>query len=440
LNSFYPTRRAVFAVILGIPLSLATALAGPGLWTAGLAWSALIVALVAVDLALGLWGRRLSVDAAVPQMLGVGHSGDASFALTFRRTAPSQAEVELEGNDRLAITPRRHLLTPELNRISAAFILNPLRRGEGRLERLWLRWTGPMGLAWIQRVHALSRTVPIIPDVESVRDEAVRLFERNNDSGLQLRLDRGRGSEFHALREFQPGLDPRQMDWKTSARHNKLIVKEFRVEQNQHIVAVLDTGRLMSEPLAGQPRLDRALHAILLLAFVGLKLGDRFRLFAFDSRPRLRSGSVSGVRAFPALQRLAAKLDYSVEETNFTLGLTQLAGDIEHRSVIILFSDFSDTTSAELMLENVAQLLKRHIVLFVVFRDEELESMRRAEPESARDASCSVIADMLLKERDLVMARLRQLGVEIVDVPVDRLAAGVISAYLSFKQRIGAQP
>ena len=118
-----------------------------------------------------------------------------------------------------------------------------------------------MGLAWIQHAHPLSRTVPVIPDVESVREEAVRLFERNNDNGLQVRLDRGRGSEFHALRDFQPGLDPRQIDWKHSARHNKLIVKEFRVEQNQHIVAVLDTGRLMSEPLAGQPRLDRALHA-----------------------------------------------------------------------------------------------------------------------------------------------------------------------------------
>ncbi len=439
MKSFYPSRKAVLAVTLGIPLSLAAALAAPGLWTAGLAWSLVAVVLVMVDLGLGLWGRTLSVDASLPEVLGVGRKGDASFALSFLRTPPSQAEVELEANDRLAITPRRHVLQREANRICASFTLTPLRRGEGRVENLWLRWTGPLGLAWIQHVHALARAVPVIPDVESVREEAVRLFERNNESGLQVRLDRGQGSEFHALREFQPGLDPRQMDWKTSARHNKPIVKEFRIEQNQHIVAVLDTGRLMSEPLAGQPRLDRALHAILLLAFVGLKLGDRFRLFAFDSRPRLRSGSVAGVRAFPALQRLAAQLDYSTEETNFTLGLTQLAGDIEHRSVIILFSDFSDTTSAELMLENVAQLLKRHIVLFVVFRDEELESMRQAEPQSARDASCSVIADMLLKERDLVMARLRQLGVEIVDAPADRLATGVISAYLALKQRMGNQ-
>ena len=439
MKSFYPTRRAVFAVTLGIPLSLVAALAAPRLWTAGLAWSVFAMALVAVDLGLGLWGRKLAVEAQVPDMLGVGRSGGADFLLSFRN-APARAEAELEGNERLVISPRRRLLASEANRMAAAFTLKPLRRGEGRLERLWLRWTGPLGLAWIQHVHPLARSVPVIPDVESVREEAVRLFERNNDSGLQVRLDRGQGSEFHALREFQPGLDPSRMDWKTSARHNKLIVKEFRVEQNQHIVAVLDTGRLMSEPLAGQPRLDRALQAILLLAFVGLKLGDRFRLFAFDSRLRLRSGSVSGVRAFPALQRLAAQLDYSTEETNFTLGLTQLAGDIEHRSVIILFSDFSDTTSAELMLENVAQLLKRHIVLFVVFRDEELESLRRAEPESARDASSAVIADMLLKERDLVMARLRQLGVEIVDAPVDRMGAGVISAYLALKQRMGGQP
>jgi uncharacterized protein (DUF58 family) len=105
-----------------------------------------------------------------------------------------------------------------------------------------------------------------------------------------------------------------------------------------------------------------------------------------------------------------------------------------------LFSDFSDTTSAELMLENVSHLLKRHTVLFVVFRDEELEGMRRAEPKTPRDASCAVIADLLLKEREIVMARLRQLGVEVVDTPADRLNAGVISAYLALKQRIRLQP
>jgi len=440
LTSVYPSRRAVFAVTLGIPLSLAAALAAPGLWAAGLGWSLLAMLLMALDWALGASPRRLAVEADLPDTLGVGRAGAASFSLAFAGRAPAGMELELDGNERLAIFPGRHTLATQNERMSAVFQLTPLRRGEGRLETLWLRWTGPLGLTWIQHAHALARAVPVVPDVESVREEALRLFQRDNSTGLQLQLERGSGSEFHALRDFQLGHDPRQIDWKQSARHNSLIVKEFRVEQNQHIVAALDTGRLMSEPLQGQPRLDRALHAILLLAFVGLKLGDRVGLYAFDSRPRLRSGVVAGVRAFPALQRLAATLDYSDQETNFTLGLTQLAGDLEHRSVIVLFSDFSDTTSAELMLENVAQLLKRHTVLFVVFRDEELESMRRAEPQNPRDASCAVIADLLLKEREVVMARLRQLGVEVVDTPVERLNAGLIGAYLALKQRIRLQP
>ena len=85
---------------------------------------------------------------------------------------------------------------------------------------------------------------------------------------------------------------------------------------------------MMSEPLAGQSRLDRALNAALLLAFVSLKLGDKAGVFAFDSKPRIASGVVSGVRGFNALQHVAAGIDYSMEETNFTLGLSTLAGQL----------------------------------------------------------------------------------------------------------------
>ena len=112
-----------------------------------------------------------------------------------------------------------------------------------------------------------------------------------------------------------------------------------------------------------------------------------------------------------------------------------LAGDIQRRSVIILFSDFSDTTSAELMLENIAQLLKRHIVLFVVFRDEELESLVRAEPRTPDDVSRAVISSTLLREREVVIGRLRRLGVQVLDAPVERLGPELLNAYLELKRR-----
>ena len=53
LSRFYPSRRAVIVAALGIPLSLLAALAAPGVWAAGLLWSALAVLMVGVDIAIG---------------------------------------------------------------------------------------------------------------------------------------------------------------------------------------------------------------------------------------------------------------------------------------------------------------------------------------------------------------------------------------------------
>src|SRR6185312_3335757 len=120
--------------------------------------------------------------------------------------------------------------------------------------------------------------------------EAIRLFARDAMFGLKAQLETGDGSEFHALRELVTGMDRRTIDWKQSARHMKLLAKEFRTERNHPVIFAIDTGRLMCEPLQGAPRLDRAINASLLMAFVSLKLGDRVGLFGFDIRPTLFSG------------------------------------------------------------------------------------------------------------------------------------------------------
>ena len=144
---------------------------------------------------------------------------------------------------------------------------------------------------------------------------------------------------------------------------------------------------------------------------------------------------MSGARAFPLLQNLAARIDYSTEETNYTLGLTQLAGELERRSLVVVFTDFADSTSAELMIENIERLLRRHMVLFVAFRDEELESMADKEPFEPEDISRAVIADALLREREVVISRLRRMGVEIVDAPMERAGISLLNAYLELKRR-----
>lgn len=431
----YPTRRAVLLAALGLPISLVAAALVPQLWLAGVAWVVFIGGVLLLDLFVAL-RPQLSITPALPNTIGMGQEREVSFAVAFDGVgSPRNAEVTLDTSPLLKAQPLRKSIAIADGKAIAQFILQPLRRGEGRLQKLWVRWSGPLGMSWVQRTEEIARTVPIVPNVQTVKDEAMRLFRRDAPVGLRLQLHNGDGgSEFYALRDFQSGMDRRTMDWKQSARHGMLLAKEFQAEQNQHIVVALDTGRLMSAPLGGQPRLDRALHAMLLLAYVGLKLGDRIGLFAFDERPKLRSGTVAGAAAFPLLQRLAAQLDYSTAETNFTLGLSQLSGDLEHRSIVVIFTDFSDATSAELMLENVGRLLRRHLVLFVIFRDEELEAMADREPQTPEDVSRAVIADAMLRERDVVIERLRRLGVQIVDAPVNEISTNLLKTYFAVKR------
>ncbi|MGZ8998094.1 MAG: DUF58 domain-containing protein, partial [Allosphingosinicella sp.] len=93
------------------------------------------------------------------------------------------------------------------------------------------------------------------------------------------------------------------------------------------------------------------------------------------------------------------------------------------------------TISAELMLGAVGTLLKRHLVLFVVLRDEELEQFTGAEPTSADDVSRAVTSASLLRERRLVLTRLRHLGVHVIEAAAGEAGPALVNAYLDLKRR-----
>ena len=420
---------------VGAAPALATALAAPGLWTAAAAWIVLALGLMLADALLAAPPRRLELALAAPRVAGVGRPETARLTAAFAKDGPREIELAVGVNDRLAAVPDRQIVRTHEGRAEADVRLDPLRRGEGRIEGIWARWRGPLGLVWLQRQQTAAPPVTITPDIASVKEQALRLFARDAPLGAKPLTDAGEGSDFHALKEFQTGMDLGDIDWKQSARHGKLIGREYRTERNHHVILALDTGRLMSAPAAGLPRIDRAINAALLLAFVSLRMGDRVGVFAFDSRPRLASGLASSPAAFPLLQRLCSQVDYSSEETNYTLGLTALAGRLDRRAMVVVFTDFADATSAELMIENVARLMRTHVVMFVVFRDAELEALVARAPETPEDVSRAVIAERLQKQREGVVARLRRLGAQIVDAPPDGLGTALLNGYLDVKRR-----
>ena len=143
---------------------------------------------------------------------------------------------------------------------------------------------------------------------------------------------------------------------------------------------------------------------------------------------------VTAPHQFRRLQEAAAALDYHAEDANFTLAMATLATRLQRRSLIVVFADFTDPTGAELMIEMCARLVERHRVLFVVMRDEDLDRLASADIAGPGDVARAVVAQGLIRQRALVLTRLRQAGIRVVEAPWATIGTRLLETYLAIKR------
>lgn len=429
-----PTRRAAMLLAFAAPVALVVAAMAPGVWVVAPVLGGALLALVLGDALLA--GSLRDVELEFPNDLEVGATENLRIDAGFSGGQRSRVEASLQCDPRVLPGGRCRVALEREDRGvwrgDQAFV--PSRRGTGRIEKLWLRWTGPLGLGARQMSPGRDDEIRIWPNIGEVRSPALQVFLRDSQFGLIARRMRGEGTQFESLTEYQPGMDRRRIDWKSSARHLQLYAKEYETERNNQIVFALDCGQAMCEPVDGVPRMDRAVSAALATAYVALKSGDKAALFGFAARPEVMTPFIAGSHQFHWLQRAAAGLDYHAQEPNFTLALATLAERLQRRSMIVVFSDFTDPTSAELMIESIGRLVSRHLVLFVTMADQELENISRADPAGMDELAMAVTADSLLRQRELVTHRLVQMGVNVVEAPHNHIGTRLIDAYLAVKQ------
>jgi uncharacterized protein (DUF58 family) len=431
----YPTGRAVWAAAAGAVPAFLIALALPSVWYLGLIWICVLIAFIAVDASAGPGRSSLTASLKAAPQVGIGGEFGVQVVARFAGRAPAAIQARVGHDERVAPLAASARDTDEIEGSgSLDLTFRALRRGLASFDRVWLRWRGPFGLVWKQAEIETKGKVAVLPDVSSAREEAIAILQRDALAEGQAQRRAGQGREFEALKDYQPGMGRRMIDWKRSARHGKLLAREFRIEQNNNIVLAIDSGRLMCEPVDGVPKVDRAVTAALLSAFIALKSGDLVGLFSFDARPRVVSGAVRGSASFSQIQKRAAEIDYSAEETNFTLALTTLSSKLDRRSLVVIFTDFVDPISAELMLRTVGRLTERHLVLFMLMRDAELETLADTKPRSGEDVARSVISGGLLRERQVVIGRLRLLGAHVIEADYRQLGPALVKRYLDFKR------
>ncbi|MDR2300773.1 MAG: DUF58 domain-containing protein [Deltaproteobacteria bacterium] len=434
-----PTSRLAWLFAISIPYS-ALLLAGfesPAFWA--LLYPALCLFLLALDIALGST-LVIAVTYDCPNSVPIGDA--AKILLHIKATkkpinykAFIEASLELVGE--LSDSDSPLVSAPMAEKaLELTLTVTPKRRGRLIYKTLWLRWAGPMGLCHLGKNISLAGLhTDSVQSVKGLHDQALSFFLRETEPGLKRQPFRGEGSEFDSLMEYQPGMDNRFIDWKRSARHHKLLAKDFRQERNHQIILAFDTGRLMRDPVYGLPKLDHYIRSALLMAWVGLLSGDMVGAADFNLTFNAFLKPGRGAPFFSRLQNFTSGLNYSQVETNFAASLAELRTKVPHRSLIIFFTEFIDFISAEFMVDALGLLAKKHSVIFVCTPDPLLGNLRDKEPSSLLDLSSSVIADSFIRDRAIVLERVTRLGVQAIDAPPKALSSAILNRYLAIKQR-----
>ena len=102
---------------------------------------------------------------------------------------------------------------------------------------------------------------------------------------------------------------------------------------------------------------------------------------------------------------------------------------------MVVLTDFVDTTTADLMVDNLHRLARRHLVIFVSLRDPTLNQLTEAAPSGLSALHQITVCEDLIRDREAVIKRLSRRGVFCIDAPPSGLTVDLLNRYLEIKRR-----
>jgi len=275
----------------------------------------------------------------------------------------------------------------------------------------------------------------VYPDLRAV----ARLHTQLNQyvlRGLGMRMSArlGKGREFDRLREYVLGDEFRDVAWKASARHGKLIVREHRVDRSQEVLVCLDRGHRMAARVARLTKLDHAVNAAVLLAYVCNRMEDRVGILSFAAEVASGLGPGRGSAHLRRVTEFAASARADFVHTDYLSLAASLRRAARQRSLIVILTALPEMDQDDL-LKAVRMMSPPHLPLVVVLSDPDLKAAARFRPSSKAELSRTLVAQDLWSSREHTMKELRRLGALVVEsTPVD---AGVesMNAYIEVKRR-----
>ena len=317
-----------------------------------------------------------------------------------------------------------------------SYRLRPTQRGVYSFGRIRVFVTGRIGLISRRYTCGEPLDIKVYPSYLMLHQyELLAINDNLTELGIKRIRRIGHHTEFEQIKDYVKGDDYRTINWKASASRHQLMVNVYQDERSQQIFNVIDKGRIMQQAFRGMTLLDYAMNASLVLSYVALQKEDKAGLVTFDEH---FDSFVPASKQPGHMQTLLESL-YSQHttfgETDFSALCVHMNKHVGKRSLLILYTNFTNISSMNRQLTYLKQLNRQHRLLVVFFEDADLKAYIAAPAQNAEEYYRHVIAEKFAFEKRLIVSTLKQHGIYSLLTTPENLSIDVINKYLEIKSR-----
>jgi len=379
----------------------------------------------------------VKAERIVPEKMSNGDENEVRLIVTNYYRFHIQADivdeipVEFQERDFLIATS-----LAEQENIELPYFLRPTFRGVISFGKIHVYIASSLRLVKRKFSFPVDIDIPVYPSFVQLKKYELLAFSNTlTQHGLKKVRRLGHTMEFEKIKEYVAGDDFRTVNWKATAKSNKLMVNQYQDERSQSVYCILDKGRVMKMPFDGLSLLDYAINACLVVSNVVLRKQDYAGFFSFSRRVDNR---VAADRRGTQMQRIIEAL-YNVKTDFYESDYGRLYGDIKknipHRSLLLLFTNFETMDGLNRQLPYLKAISKNHLLIVIFFQNTELDTLINTPAAGTQQIFDKVIAEKFAFEKKLIVHELKKFGIQCILTKPENMTIDTINKYLEVKGR-----
>ena len=316
------------------------------------------------------------------------------------------------------------------------YSVRPVERGEYFFGKLNLFISTKIKLVKKRLIFDKDQMVKVYPSfIQMHKFDFLAVDKRLKQPGLKKIRRIGHTQEFEQIKEYVPGDDIRSINWKATAKQAGLMVNQYQDEKAQPVFSVIDTGRVMKMPFNGVSLLDYAINSSLAFSNVALQKKDKVGLISFSNTiGNLLPATAKKTQLNQILEKLY-NIKTEFPDSDFGFLYTNIKRQINHRSLLMIYTNFEHMNALKRQLPYLKALSKKHIVVVIFFENTELEKAIKHTSYNVPEIAHRIIAEDFHLEKKLMAKTLQQHGIQTVLTRPEELTVNTINKYLEIKAR-----